>query len=63
MHANAIGVGAPDSDWWRGFGDPLLATLVAQAVAGNTDVAQAQARIDQSRAAARAAGAALLPVA
>lgn len=62
MHANAIGVGAPDSDWWRGFGDPLLATLVAQAVAGNTDVAQAQARIDQSRAAARAAGAALLPV-
>ena len=35
--------------------------LVDRAVAGNTDLAQARARIDQSRAAARTAGAALLP--
>lgn len=61
MHANDISAGAPDADWWRGFDDALLATLVARAVAGNTDLAQAEARIDQSRAAARAAGAALLP--
>lgn len=53
--------GAADADWWRGFGDPLLIRLIDKAVAGNTDLAQARARIDQSRALARAAGAALLP--
>lgn len=57
----AIDARAADADWWQGFGDPLLATLVARAVAGNTDLAQAEARILQSRAAARIAGAALLP--
>jgi len=50
-----------DIDWWRGFDDPMLADFVARALAGNLDIAQARARIDQSRAAARAAGAALLP--
>lgn len=62
VHAAAIDMRGDDANWWRGFDDPLLATLVARAVAGNTDLAQARARIDQSRAAARAAGAALLPV-
>ncbi|WP_174287402.1 efflux transporter outer membrane subunit [Sphingomonas bacterium] len=61
-HAAAIDPRAADADWWRGFGDPLLVTLVDRAVAGNTDLAQARARIDESRAAARAARAALLPV-
>ncbi|MDR7259916.1 NodT family efflux transporter outer membrane factor (OMF) lipoprotein [Sphingomonas sp. BE270] len=50
-----------DDAWWRGFDDPLLAELVNRAVAGNTDLAAARARIDQSRALAKAAGAALLP--
>ncbi|MDB5701554.1 MAG: hypothetical protein JWL66_1753 [Sphingomonadales bacterium] len=50
-----------DTDWWRSFHDPLLSALVAKTVAGNTDLAQARARIDQSRALAKAAGAALLP--
>lgn len=61
IHAAAIDIRSADADWWRGFNDPLLAELVGKAVAGNTDLAQARARIDQSRAAARAAGAALLP--
>ncbi len=59
--APQIDTAAADADWWRGFGDPLLVRLIDQAVAGNTDLAQARARIDQSRALSRAAGAALLP--
>lgn len=50
-----------DADWWLGFADPLLGTLVADALAGNTDIAVAAARVAQSRATARGAGAALLP--
>lgn len=59
--STAIDTAADDGDWWRGFNDPLLSTLVAKAVADNLDVAQAGARIAQSRAVAKAAGAALLP--
>ncbi|MFW2853033.1 efflux transporter outer membrane subunit [Sphingomonas sp. TX0543] len=62
-HAALIERRDADAAWWRGFNDPLLATLVDRTVARNTDLAQARARIDQSRAAARAAGAALLPAA
>jgi NodT family efflux transporter outer membrane factor (OMF) lipoprotein len=47
--------------WWNGFQDPLLVALIGKAVANNTDLAQARARLAQSRAAARGAGAALLP--
>ena len=50
-----------DPRWWRTFGDPLLDRLVTEALAQNTDVAAAAARVDQARATARAAGAALLP--
>ncbi|MDR6116525.1 MULTISPECIES: efflux transporter outer membrane subunit [unclassified Sphingomonas] len=52
---------ASDADWWERFDDPTLTTLVARAVANNTDVARAAARIDQARAAAQRAGAALAP--
>lgn len=61
IHAEAIDTRSSDANWWRGFDDPLLVMLVDRAIAENTDLAQARARIDQSRAAARAAGAALLP--
>lgn len=60
-HAATIDARNADANWWRGFNDPLLVTLVNRAVANNTDLAQARARIEQSRAAARAAGAAMLP--
>jgi NodT family efflux transporter outer membrane factor (OMF) lipoprotein len=46
--------------WWTAFGDPELVRVVERAVAQNLDLAQARARVMQSRAAARAAGAALL---
>ncbi|QUD90488.1 efflux transporter outer membrane subunit [Phenylobacterium montanum] len=47
--------------WWRAFGDPELVRVVERAQAQNLDIEQARARILQSRALARAAGAALLP--
>lgn len=61
QRAAAIDTGKADADWWRGFDDPLLVTLVNRAIAGNTDLDQARARVEQSRALARAGGAALLP--
>jgi NodT family efflux transporter outer membrane factor (OMF) lipoprotein len=51
----------PDRDWWTRYGDPQLSTLMAQAQAGNLDLAQASARLRQADAKARQAGAALLP--
>jgi NodT family efflux transporter outer membrane factor (OMF) lipoprotein len=47
--------------WWQGFGDPELTRVVERAAAQNLDLAQARARLVQSRAALKAAGAALLP--
>ena len=38
------------ADWWRGFGDPQLDTLVTSAVAGNPSLDIALARIAQARA-------------
>lgn len=49
--------------WWTAFNDPALTRIVERAAAQNLDLAQAEARLIQSRASARAAGAALLPVA
>lgn len=38
---------AAESLWWRGFGDPHLDALVAEALANNRDVAVATARVDE----------------
>ncbi|MBO9602700.1 MAG: efflux transporter outer membrane subunit [Novosphingobium sp.] len=54
-------IGTADAQWWHGFGDPLLDRIVDRVLAQNLDIAAAGARITQARAAARAAGAALLP--
>ena len=48
-------------EWWRGFGDPLLARYVTAALEQNLDLAQASARVAQARAGVGAATAALLP--
>jgi NodT family efflux transporter outer membrane factor (OMF) lipoprotein len=47
--------------WWEGFNDPLLTTLVTQALNQNLDIAQAMTRVAQSRASLQSANAALLP--
>ncbi len=57
--------GAPAASldaWWTAFGDAELSRIVERAAAQNLDLEQARARLAQSRAAAHAAGAALLPV-
>src|SRR5579872_4384222 len=47
--------------WWRGFDDPALTRVVQRALSQNLDLAAALARVDEARAAAREAGAQLLP--
>jgi NodT family efflux transporter outer membrane factor (OMF) lipoprotein len=47
--------------WWRGFGDAQLDRLVDQALAGNPNLAVAQARVARAQAVSDAAGAALAP--
>ncbi len=55
-------VQAPSRDevnWWRNFDDPVLDQLVAQGMAGNLTVAEAQARLREAEADARREGVAL----
>jgi len=47
--------------WWDGFNDPMLSRIVQRARNQNLDLAAALARVQQARAAAREAGAQLLP--
>ena len=52
---------APLDAWWTGFDDPMLAQVVQRALSQNLDLAASIARVQQARAAAFGAGAALLP--
>jgi NodT family efflux transporter outer membrane factor (OMF) lipoprotein len=57
-----VGPAAPlERDWWRAFGDPALDALVAQALARNTDVRAAQARLTEYRARITVAASGQLP--
>jgi NodT family efflux transporter outer membrane factor (OMF) lipoprotein len=58
---DAVASSAPADRWWTQLGDPVLDALITDALAGNPDLAAAEARIQQSRALARAAGADFLP--
>lgn len=49
--------------WWAAFDDPLLTHFISLALEQNLDIAQAAARVAQSRASLRYADAALLPAA
>jgi outer membrane protein TolC len=59
--ADCAASAAVTADWWRSFGSAELDALVRQAQAQSLDVAAAVARVQQAGAAARIAGAALLP--
>lgn len=57
-----LGVTAPvDAQWWQGFGDPVLSSLVEKARANNPDVRLAAARVDEARATERGSRGFLLP--
>jgi NodT family efflux transporter outer membrane factor (OMF) lipoprotein len=49
------------ADWWRSFDDPALSALVETALARNTDVAIAAARVEEARAQFQLAQAQRLP--
>jgi NodT family efflux transporter outer membrane factor (OMF) lipoprotein len=51
----------PATNWWTAFGDPVLGTLIDEALVNSPDVASAAARVRQAEALSRQAGAALLP--
>ncbi|MBS0393048.1 MAG: efflux transporter outer membrane subunit [Proteobacteria bacterium] len=61
--AEPLTAAPPPDEWWRELGDPLLDALVAEAIAGNPDLATAEARVQQARALARVAGASFYPAA
>ncbi|MBC9032304.1 efflux transporter outer membrane subunit [Sphingomonas sp. JC676] len=47
--------------WWQGFGDPALTAIVDAALANNTDIAIAAARVEEARAQFRLSRAQQLP--
>ncbi|MBR0706233.1 efflux transporter outer membrane subunit [Bradyrhizobium liaoningense] len=51
----------PLAQWWRRLNDPLLNSLIEEAVQGNLDVAAAKARIREARALQRQSVGALFP--
>jgi NodT family efflux transporter outer membrane factor (OMF) lipoprotein len=51
----------PGDRWWESFGDPQLSELIAEGLAGASDMRIAAARFAAARAAVGAAKAALLP--
>ncbi len=59
-----LGLNAGDyepANWWRAFEDPVLDTLVGQALASNLDIVEAAGRLEQVSAQARIARSGLLP--
>jgi NodT family efflux transporter outer membrane factor (OMF) lipoprotein len=55
------GAPPPLDQWWTGFNDPVLVTVVQRALNQNLDLAASLARVQQARAVAASAGAQLLP--
>jgi NodT family efflux transporter outer membrane factor (OMF) lipoprotein len=49
------------SEWWKGFGDPVLNDLIGQALAANHDLRLAKARVREAKAIATVAESALYP--
>ena len=50
-----------EPNWWRSFGDPVLDSVVEDALLGNLDIEAAGARLQQAAGASRVAGSNLLP--
>ena len=55
--APADGVQARDARWWKVYGDPVLDSLIDEALANNANVMLAIARVDEARAALSATSA------
>lgn len=59
--ASAPAPTAAPNDWWQRFNDPQLSALVAQTLQANTDIASAQAALQQARAQRDVSAAGLSP--
>ncbi len=59
--AGAVTATPLPADWWRLYRDPVLDGLVADALAANTDIPPAAARLDRARAGLRGARSDRLP--
>ncbi|SDA30993.1 efflux transporter outer membrane subunit [Sphingomonas sp. NFR15] len=57
----AVVATAPDDQWWKLYNDPVLDRLVGDALAANTDIRVAVARLDAARASLKGARNDLLP--
>jgi multidrug efflux system outer membrane protein len=57
----AVKTAKVEPQWWRAFGDPVLTGLVERALANNTDIAIATARVREARAQERLARSQLFP--
>ncbi|GAA0324519.1 efflux transporter outer membrane subunit [Sphingomonas oligophenolica] len=57
----AVSTAPADESWWRLYNDPVLDQLVADALAANTDIRVAVARLDKARASLRGARSDRLP--
>jgi outer membrane protein, multidrug efflux system len=60
---NARSWQAADDAWWKNLGDPVLESLLREALESAPDIAEAQARVREARALSRYAGATRLPIA
>jgi len=54
---SATRAGWPDAEWWRQYNDPQLDELIAMAMKGSPDLAQASSRIEQAQQSTRVAAA------
>ncbi len=68
LSTQAVGLGLGDvaavpqaGDWWKGFGDPQLDRIMADALAGNPNLDAATARLARAQASIAANKAGLLP--
>ena len=52
----------PDDEWWHGFNDPMLDSLISEAVDRNYNVAIAARRIDAANAAIMSARSSYFPM-
>ena len=57
----AVTAQEPQGDWWRLYQDPVLDSLVAQALTANTDLRVALANVERARALLRESRSDLLP--
>jgi len=61
VQGGAVSAADPEGAWWQLYRDPVLDRLVADALAANTDVRVAVARIERARAALRGSRSEALP--